>query len=219
MKNKQRTKNKILISLVAFLTALMCTSVGFATWLTTGERVFGINGNLDADDYVPDMTEVSCFSDLSLTSVFSFSQYGFLKSDNSFSKSSSTQVDIVGGATFVPEPAYSDNLISSLSDVQSNSKFKMTITIYGTYSLASILIGNSATVSWGGSSATGTISTTSTSENISAYFLITNVSVVENTIFTFTFKVSSPNFDSFYTNFNGSGKGFMVSIKAEEASN
>jgi len=45
-----RYKNKILVALVALFTMLMCTSVGFATWITAGGGSASVNGNIDADD-------------------------------------------------------------------------------------------------------------------------------------------------------------------------
>ena len=45
-----RNKNKILVALVALFTMLMCTSVGFAAWITTGGSNSIISGNIEADD-------------------------------------------------------------------------------------------------------------------------------------------------------------------------
>ncbi len=44
-----RNKNKILVALVALFTMLMCTSVGFAAWITTGGSNATANGTIDAD--------------------------------------------------------------------------------------------------------------------------------------------------------------------------
>ena len=217
---KKISKQRTLIASIAFLTMTMCVSIGFASWIVTGGTTAFALGLFNADEFATNSVgEIPCFSNLSLTNVFSFSSYGFLKNDSSFSKASSTQVDIDGQATFVPEPAFSNHLLPSLDSNQANSKFKMTITIRGTSSLANKLIGNSASIIWSNNTINGTINTTAESENISASFAITNVKVAENTSFTFKFKVSSPNFDSFYTDFSPSGKGFTVSVKAEELKN
>lgn len=47
---KIKNKNKLLISLVALFTMLMCTSVGFATWITTGGSNSIVSGNIEADE-------------------------------------------------------------------------------------------------------------------------------------------------------------------------
>ena len=46
----RRYKNKILVALVALFTMLMCTSIGFATWITTNGSNSAINGAIDADN-------------------------------------------------------------------------------------------------------------------------------------------------------------------------
>ena len=50
MKNRSsKNKNKILIALVAFLSALMCVSIGFATWITTGGSLLSAKGEIETD--------------------------------------------------------------------------------------------------------------------------------------------------------------------------
>ena len=63
-----RYKNKILVALVALFTMLMCTSVGFAAWITTGGGSASINGNIEADTVITGSGEnVDCITISSVT--------------------------------------------------------------------------------------------------------------------------------------------------------
>ena len=73
-----RYKNKILVALVALFTMLMCTSVGFAAWITSGGGSSAVTGNIDADDYVETTSgEAQCISKLSVNSFRYAAGYGF----------------------------------------------------------------------------------------------------------------------------------------------
>ena len=71
-----RYKNKILVALVALFTMLMCTSVGFAAWITTGGSNSILSGNIDADDvqgggsHTPENLDV-----ITITNVNDFQYY------------------------------------------------------------------------------------------------------------------------------------------------
>lgn len=57
-----RYKNKFLVALVALFTMLMCTSVGFATWITAGGSNSTVNGNIEADSIVVGGESVDCIT-------------------------------------------------------------------------------------------------------------------------------------------------------------
>ena len=79
-----RNKNKILVALVALFTMLMCTSVGFAAWITTGGSSGSANGNIEADDYedIPSGEDANCITNLKINN-FRYSQgNGFVDENN-----------------------------------------------------------------------------------------------------------------------------------------
>lgn len=57
-----RYKNKILVALVALFTMLMCTSVGFAAWITTGGSSSTVNGLIEADNVEVGGESVDCIT-------------------------------------------------------------------------------------------------------------------------------------------------------------
>ena len=81
MKNRPvRYKNKILVALVALFTMLMCVSIGFASWVTSGATTSqSANGNIGADDYVETTGgDAYCIANLSIN-TFGYAQgYGFV---------------------------------------------------------------------------------------------------------------------------------------------
>ena len=77
-----RNKNKILVALVALFTMLMCTSVGFATWITAGGSSGSVNGNIEADDYVEVSTgDAYCISSLVANGFRYSASYGLVDED------------------------------------------------------------------------------------------------------------------------------------------
>lgn len=99
MKNKLNiNKNKILISLVALFTMLMCVSVGFATWIATGGAFGNIYGNIDTDDYGEASSgNAYCISDLTINPLKCAKGYGFVNESNG---SYSNTVALTGTFTF-----------------------------------------------------------------------------------------------------------------------
>ena len=57
-----RYKNKILVALVALFTMLMCTSVGFATWITTGGSSSNVEGAFEVDNVVVGGETIDCIT-------------------------------------------------------------------------------------------------------------------------------------------------------------
>ena len=57
-----RNKNKILVALVALFTMLMCTSIGFATWVSTGGSSSNVGGTIEADNIIAGGDPVDCIT-------------------------------------------------------------------------------------------------------------------------------------------------------------
>ena len=120
MSSKHKYKSKILISLVAFFTAAMCVSVGFATWITTGGSSAGLNGNIETDNV--QTTSSSNLDVLTINSLrpFGYSTgYGFVNNGLYSSSVNLTGVCIVNSA----------NLKQCLNSYSSNKQFSLTISL------------------------------------------------------------------------------------------
>lgn len=118
-----RNKNKILVALVALFTMLMCTSIGFATWVTAGGSSTTANGNLEADDYVEITSgEAYCISNLSINGFRYAASYGLVDETAGVYANS---IDITGTYTF--QVGEAKTAISSLNST--NKRFSLTITI------------------------------------------------------------------------------------------
>lgn len=94
-----RNKNKILVALVALFTMLMCTSVGFAAWVTSGASTSAnTNGNIAADDYVETTGgDAYCISNVTASSFRYYQGCGFVDEVNGKYAAS---IDITGTFTF-----------------------------------------------------------------------------------------------------------------------
>lgn len=92
-------KNKFLLALVALFTMLMCVSVGFASWLTTGAGTStNTNGNIGADDYVETTGgDAYCISNMAIN-PFRYAQgCGFV---NEETESYASSITLTGTFTF-----------------------------------------------------------------------------------------------------------------------
>ena len=88
-----RYKNKILVALVALFTMLMCTSVGFATWITAGGSTANVNGAFEADNVVVGGETVDCItvSETSGPKYYSGSEAsGFVNASGLYDKQNGT---------------------------------------------------------------------------------------------------------------------------------
>lgn len=119
------SKNKILVALVALFTMLMCVSVGFATWITTGGSNSSINGTIDADDVVSGGDNIDC---ITITSTSGPGYYndsngqGFVDKEGLYNKKSGTLsfvavINLASARTVIPtlNSAGNFNFIISLS--------------------------------------------------------------------------------------------------------
>ena len=106
-KKPNRYKNKILVALVALFTMLMCTSIGFATWITAGGSNNTINGNIAADDYVETTSgEAYCISNVSINRFRYAAGYGFVnetsgKYDNTITLTGSFTLNVSEAKTAI----------------------------------------------------------------------------------------------------------------------
>ena len=121
-----RNKNKILVALVALFTMLMCTSVGFAAWITTGGSNASTNGVMQADDFVETTSgEAHCISNTTINSFRYAAGYGFV--DETSGRYASA-VNLTGTFTFnVSEAKQSIN--SLVGSKQFGLKLELTTSV------------------------------------------------------------------------------------------
>ena len=120
---KTRYKNKILISLVALFTMLMCISVGFASWIVTGGSNALALGEIEADDVLTEPTGESV-DVITITSIEKYQYaegYGFVNGGLY-----SNNVDLTGTCRFD-----SENAKSCFDSYSNNKSFKLTFELTG----------------------------------------------------------------------------------------
>ena len=203
------SKNKILVALVALFTMLMCVSVGFATWITTGGSNSTINGTIEADDVQggggPGNVDVITINTLN---DYQYKQsYGFVD-DGIFGST----LTLSGECTFD-----STNAKSCINSYRSNKKFsldiELTTALTGGFS-ANNITGSSMSIS---SSNFTTASTTPTSGQSITGTLSATCSD-NNSNFTFTFSIVL-NWSGSLASFpDMSSAGLSISLLAKEFS-
>ena len=202
-----RSKNKILVALVALFTMLMCTSVGFAAWITTGGSTGSVNGNIEADDVIGGGSgDVDVITIDSLQDYQYKQSYGFVD-DGVFGAT----VVLTGQCTFDAAAGK-----QSISSFRNNKKFgldvELTTALSGgfsannmTSSSISLTSSNFTTVSvtpTSGQSITGTLGATCSDNNSN---------------FTFTFSITLNWTGSNLSSFPDiSSAGFSVSLLPKE---
>lgn len=210
------SKVKWFAVLVSLLSSVMSFSVGFGLWSIQAVDTQEKQGNIQVDDFNDTPTEVSCFTKPSLTG-FAFSQYGFLQSDNTFASSGGV---ISGTAQFKASTAKS--VVYSLN---TNSRFKLKISLSGYASSATTTIGTEINVTamsiTSGLTVDSNGTITNSEDNLSIYreFNVSNIDTTSNSInfaFSMTISYIGSSFETFYTTYSATGAGFKVSLLAEE---
>lgn len=210
------SKVKWFAALISLLSSVMSFSIGFGLWSIQAVDTQGTTGNIQVENISVDPAQIPCFTKPSITG-FAFSQYGFLQSDNSFSN---TGAVISGSAQF--KAATAKQAILSLN---SNSRFKLTISLEGYASAAVTTIGTeisvtSLTVTSGLTVASSSsVITSQDNISISKTFNITNVNTSSDAIlfsFSMTLSYIGSDFSSFYNTYSANGAGFRVSLDAGE---
>jgi len=117
---KIKYKNKILVSLVALFTMLMCVSVGFASWIvTSGSNALAL-GQIQADDVATDSgIQVNVITIENLDEFKFATNYGFVKN-----KVYSQNVDLTGTCSF-----NASNGQNCFTTFRNNNSFKLDITL------------------------------------------------------------------------------------------
>ena len=174
-----RSKNKILVALVALFTMLMCTSVGFAAWITTGGSSSILSGNIDADDvqggggssHTPENLDVITITTLN---GYEYSTgYGFVNDDvisNSTNLTGTCLFNVTNGK-------------KCFTSFRENKSFKLDITL--STSLSGGFSGNSLTSN----------SASLTSDN----FTVASTNPTDSTNITTSFTITCNSSDSNFT--------------------
>ena len=203
-----RYKNKILVALVALFTMLMCTSVGFATWITTGGSNASINGNIAADDVMGGggSGDVDVITITSLQDYQYKQSYGFVD-DGVFGAT----VVLTGECTFDATAGK-----QSINSFRNNKKFsldvELTTALSGGFSANNM---SSSSISLSSSNFT-TVSVTPTSGQSITGTLGATCSD-NNSNFTFTFSITLNWTGSNLSSFPDiSSAGFSVSLLPKE---
>ena len=117
-----RYKNKILVALVALFTMLMCTSVGFASWITAGGGSGSINGNIEADDYTASSSGeyAYCITDLEVDPFRYSTSYGFVDENTGMYVST---INLTG--SFIFDVSEAKTAISSLNSTSKQFSIKI----------------------------------------------------------------------------------------------
>ena len=208
-KKNNNIQHKILIPIVTTGCALMCFSVGFASWIVAGGTIENVFGIVNADDFEPDIVYLDCFDNLSMT-IFDMSSYGILQtSDGSYSKTGNGTIS--GYFTFNPGVERLTSVITSLNEDISSSSAKLLLSLGGTDGVSNMTI-DSSSVSFSGSTIPGTNSFSST-------YILENIdlNIVYEISFSYSIRfVSTSNFDSFYSSYSAAGSSLILTISLED---
>lgn len=196
---------RIIIPMVAAGCALMCISVGFASWVTTsGGGVFA-NGNIEADSITEAVSgPVDAFGTPTLN-VFSMNEYG-LDVDGAYKNSGAV---ISGDVSF--NKADASTVIASLRQTPAIANFQITLT--GTSSFETNGVTITSAVFNGVDATIGSLSDDKLSYSANANLEVGDDLFVLN----FAFYLSTSNLSTFITNYSVSGSGFKVTIGAYNA--
>lgn len=210
---KNKTSKIVMTELLLALSVSSLMGIGFSTWNATAANSFetdGFQANV-ADVNVRGAGNVDVFSNLAITSIFSFSRYGF--DVNGEYKTSGAVVG--GSAKFLPSVA--KTAISSLN-------------AEGKVGIKASLIGEPSLEEYGISAISGKINNNSCSigsyynGEIPISYVLTNIDPSETNIFIFfefTLEWNSTttcsDFETFYTSFSAEGAGFKIKLEAYEA--
>ena len=206
----RRYKNKILVALVALFTMLMCTSIGFATWITTSGDSSAIGGNIEADDvqggggstHTPENLDVVTISTLN---GYQYSTgYGFVNDDVC-----SNSTSLTGTCLF--NSANGKKCFTSFRDTKS---FKLDITL--STSLSGGFSGNNFTSN--SISLTSSNFSVSTSDPVDSTNITTSFTIVcndNNSDFSFDFAINLTYGGSSFPNLSSAN----INIKFEPKEN